>query len=301
MKRFALAVLAVTFLASACAEDKPAKPRVVASFLPIYCFTVGVAGDLATVDTLIPGGVSAHEYQFTPQDVRKLQGASVVFINGLGVEPWKGRLARNAAPGSLVEVTAGLEPQLIRGSEEHHDHSSRAPDQDVTSANPHIWLDVQLAIHCVSNIINALSATDAANASRYRANGAAYIERLRALDSEIAAAFQPFAGKAIMTYHDALPYFARRYGIKIAAVVQPVPEVNPSPRRLSELRQIVREQDVKALLLEPGSRNSLAERIAKEFSIQLVRFDVLETGPLVPSAYEDGMRRNVNVLVRALQ
>jgi zinc transport system substrate-binding protein len=216
------------------------------------------------------------------------------------MEPWKDRLARKVEPASMVEVTAGLEAQLIRGSD-HHDHSALAPEPDVASANPHIWLDVQLAMHCVSNIISAMSAADSVHAAGYRANGAAYIERLRALDSEIAAGLRPFAGRAIMTYHDSLPYFARRYGIKIAAVVQPVPEVNPSPRRLSELRQLVREQEVKGLLVDPGSHNALAERIGKEFNIPLVRFDVLETGPLVPSAYEDGMRRNVSALIQALQ
>jgi zinc transport system substrate-binding protein len=284
---FVCALLACVGLGS----EPQKKPLLVVSFPPLYSFTANIVGGLATVETLISGGVSPHDFQFSPRDIRRVQDADLLVLHGLGFEPWRKRLNTSAR---VVEAASGLQSQLLR-SDEHAGHNHH------DAVNPHTWLDPQLAILSVSNILTAITNLDSANAARYQSNAAAYIERLRALDSELAAALKPFAGAAVMTYHDLLPYFARRYELKIAAVVQPVAEVNPSPRRIAELRRIVREQKVVALLVEPNARSPLAERLGDEFGIPLVEFESLETGPSSPLAYELAMRRNVAALKRVLR
>ncbi|NDA66946.1 MAG: hypothetical protein EBY09_09925, partial [Verrucomicrobia bacterium] len=69
----ALALLPLLAL-SACtrAAEPAAKLRVLTSFLPVYCFTANVAGDLAEVENLLPANVGPHDYQFAPRDLRKL-------------------------------------------------------------------------------------------------------------------------------------------------------------------------------------------------------------------------------------
>src|SRR5437763_12392815 len=62
--------------------------RVLTSFLPIYCFTANVAGDLAEVDNLLPANVEPHDYQFSRKDVQKVAHADLIVVNGLGLERW---------------------------------------------------------------------------------------------------------------------------------------------------------------------------------------------------------------------
>ena len=302
MTRFTAAVLCLAVSAAVCASSEtPRKPRIVVSFLPLYCFAANVAGDRASVETLLTGAVSPHDYQFSPQDMRKLNNADLLVTLGLGFEPWAARLGRNV-PARVVEASAGIKAQLIYGNCGHdHAHDAEHKHHAAEAPNPHVWLDPQLAVLCVSNIAAAFSSVDPTNAALYASNAKVYIERLLALDRQIADTLRPFAGTAVLTYHDALPYFTRSYSLTVAAVVQPVPEVNPSLRRLAELRQVVRDKKVKALLVDANARSTLAERISKEFRIPTVAFDNLETGTPSLEAYEKIMQSNVAALTRALK
>jgi len=107
--------------------------------------------------------------------------------------------------------------------------------------------------------------------------------------------------RAIVTYHDAFPYFARRYGFEIAGVVEEVPEVNPTPRYLAKLSRLMRERNIRVIFIAAGGRTRLAERIAADLRVELVELDPLETGPLRPAAYEERMRNNLSVLQKQLR
>src|SRR5437867_12116709 len=69
-------------------EAEAAKLKVLTSFLPLYCFTVNVAGDLAEVQNLLPARVEPHDYQLSRKDLQKLSHADLIVLNGLGLESW---------------------------------------------------------------------------------------------------------------------------------------------------------------------------------------------------------------------
>src|SRR6266481_9450729 len=92
--------------------------RVVTSFLPVYCFTANVAGDLAVVENLLPANVEPHDYQFSRKDLQKLSHADLIVVNGLGLESWLSRMFHDSANHpKVIEISAGLEADLIYGSE----------------------------------------------------------------------------------------------------------------------------------------------------------------------------------------
>ncbi|HEY0550531.1 MAG TPA: metal ABC transporter substrate-binding protein, partial [Verrucomicrobiae bacterium] len=170
-----------------------------------------------------------------------------------------------------------------------------------THANPHIWLDPQLAAQGVSNILAALQRIDPAHALAYANNAHGYIAHLNKLDADIRHALSSVTNRAIVTYHDAFPYFARRYGLEIAGVVEAVPEVNPTPKYLSRLRATMRARNINVIFVAPGGRTRIARRIADDLRVKLIELDTLETGLLSPSAYEQRMTANANVLEKQLK
>src|SRR5258708_1124839 len=88
--------------------------KVVTSFLPVWCFTVNVAGDLAEVENLLPPGTEPHDFQFSPREMRKLNAADLVIINGLQLESWLDKPIHSAERRKIVvEATAGLSSELI--------------------------------------------------------------------------------------------------------------------------------------------------------------------------------------------
>ena len=73
----ALALLPLLAFSACTRAAEPAKLRVLTSFLPVYCFTANIAGDLAEVENLLPANVGPHDYQFAPRDLRKLTAAQL--------------------------------------------------------------------------------------------------------------------------------------------------------------------------------------------------------------------------------
>jgi zinc transport system substrate-binding protein len=290
--------LALSVLVPGQAAEK--KLKVLTTFLPAYCFAANVAGEYATVENLLPGGVSLHDFQLTPAELRKIANADLVLVNGLGMETFLDRVFAGAAPGTkekVIVLSAGLEPRLIS---EPHQHDREEPGHH-HGHDPHIWLDATLAMHCVTNVLQAFRKADPANASGYNKKAEEYLRRLVELDADITTALRPVGNVAFITHHNAFAYFARRYSLNIVGVVEHVPEVAPSPRELAELHKTIRAKKVKALFAEPGSRSRLAQQIARDAGIKLAELDPLETGDLQLKAYEDGMRKNAETLAKTLQ
>jgi zinc transport system substrate-binding protein len=279
-----LALLLPLFVAAA-----EHKPLVVTSFLPLYSWTRAVAGDAAQVENLMSAGAEPHHYSFSQSDVRKLNRADLVVLNGLGLETWLPKW-RRAAPdigSKILDVSSGYtQAQLIVSG---------------TVTNSHTWLDPRLACVAVSNIALALGRIAPANSSIYSNNANAYIARLQKLDAEIEAGLKGIPNRAVITYHEAFPYFAKRYGIEVAGVVEQVAGVNPAGQHLARLRQTIRERNIRAIFIGPESSKRVARQIAKDMNVSLVELDTLETGALKPESYENGMRANVAALRKALQ
>lgn len=296
----------LTLLAfSACtraAEPAP-KLRVLTSFLPIYCFTANVAGDLAEVENLLPAKVGPHDYQFAPRDLRKLSGAQLFVINGLGMEDWLAK-AMKAAKGSktatAIEAFADVPKERLISSVPHIHLPGERGHHHHDGPNPHLWLDPTLAAHAVTNILTALQKTDPKNSAAYAANAARYVERLHALDRDLTAALAPVKGRRLITYHHAFPYFTDRYELNLIGVIEEVPDVTPSPKYLAALQKVIRDKNVKIIFTEPQFSPKLAQRISKDTGVPLAELDTLETGPLKPTAYEEGLRRNLETVVKHL-
>jgi zinc transport system substrate-binding protein len=274
------------------------RPRIVTSFFPIYCWTVNVAGEFAEVENLLPARAEPHDYAFKADDARKLAKADLVIINGLGLESWLPAFKRSGAiaTNKIVAVTTGLGPQLLFGEHHHHHGAHDDHDHGHEQPNEHTWLDPQLAAHGVSNILHALQRLDPAHAANYASNAQAYIARLHRLDADIRAKLGGITNRAIITYHDAFPYFAKRYGLEVAAVVEKVPTVNPSPKHLTELGKTIRARKIPVIFVPPGGRTTLARRLAEDLKVKLADLATLESGPLSPSAYEQHMLGNAIVL-----
>ncbi len=279
------------------------KLKVVTSFLPIYCFAVNVAGDLAEVDNLLPPGTEPHDFQFSPREVRKLDAADMVVVNGLHLESWLDRAIKSSSDAKVVvEAAAGLKSELIYGASYLDAEPPGASTQSVSATpNPHVWLDPHLAKQEVSNILAALSKADPVNEAGYTRNAGKYVAQLQKLDEEFSKGLAPFKGKSIITFHDAFPYLARRYGLKIAGVVEQVPDVQPSPRYLSSLNKVIRRDGIKVIFGERQFSMRLPEQIGRDYNVAVAELDTLETGELKPDAYEKGMRNNLRMLEKYLK
>lgn len=303
---YAAIVLAAVF-------GNAAEIRVVTTLPAIHCWASNVAGEDAVVENLLPADVGPHDFQFRPSDRKKVAGADLIFVNGLGVEDWLKKAMIDKGPkgtGRVVALSDGLKSQLIYHLPElefgdghshahhHHDHDHEAEGE---APNPHIWLDPVFARHCVSNIAAAMKEADPAHADGYSRRAAAYLAELEALDREVKTVVDGLPDKKVITFHDAFPYFCRRYGLDLVGVIQEVPSTEPSPKHFAKLARVIRERKVRAIFVEPQFNPRIATRLAEDLKIKVGQLDVLETGTLSRGFYTEGVRKNLKALEAALR
>jgi len=268
--------------------------RVVATILPAYCIAANVGGDAVETWYLASGGGDAHDYQLTPKDRSKIERSQILLVNGLGAEPWLEKVVNAARSLNVVNLSRGLEADLIRGP-------AAPPLSSRTETNIHVWLDPALMCRMVTNALRAFQQADPGRVALYEANAARYTERLRALDSELIESLKDVRGVSLVTFHDAFPYFARRYGLRVSGVIEEIPDLDPTPRHLSWLREKIRADHVPVIFVEPRHSRRLADRLGNDLGVKVGTLDTLETGTAIATAYEDGMKKNLQALKAALR
>src|SRR5690606_22484643 len=85
-------------------EKAPEKFKRVTTFTVIADIAQNVAGDAAIVESITKPGAEIHNYQPTPGDIQRAQGARLIFWNGLNLEVWFERFFQNLrdVPGVIV-------------------------------------------------------------------------------------------------------------------------------------------------------------------------------------------------------
>jgi manganese/iron transport system substrate-binding protein len=222
-----------------------------------------VGGERIDVAALVPRGVDPHSFEPTPQDVRRVADAQVVFENGLGLEAFLGDLVRNAGTGApVVSVSARIDP-LPAGADAGHG-----------GWDPHTWLDPQNVILWTGTIEASLAALDPQGAAVYARNAQAYRVELESLDAEVEALLAgiPRTQRKLVTDHEEFAYFARRYGFTIVGTVIPAPSAaaEPSAQELAALETAIRTAGVRAVFVSSVVSPALARQVAQDTGVRLV-------------------------------
>lgn len=264
--RFAARLLAATAL-SACSSMAHAEIAVVTTMKPVHALVAMVMGDTGTPKLIVDGATSPHTYALKPSDAKALGNATVIFRMSERVETFTVKLAKslpkqaemitlNDAPGlALLPVRSGttFEKEKHGGhdhDEDEHGHGKKPGAAPVMDG--HAWLDPDNASIMIGRIAAVLSAKDAANAAAYAANAAKAKTEIEALKVEIAAALKPLAGKPFILFHDATQYFETRFGLNAVGSISTSPEIPPSGKRLSVLRQKIASLGATCVFSEPN-------------------------------------------------
>jgi zinc/manganese transport system substrate-binding protein len=249
-----------------------------------------VGGDRVDVHGLLRPSSDPHDYEPRPSDARALAQARLVVRSGGDVDAWLGDLLREAGGGAR-------ELNLI-------EHVRTRPGAG-GELDPHWWQDPRNAILAVAAIRDALTAVDPAGASFYRARARRATARLRALDRGIARcmAAVPARRRKLVTSHDALGYFAARYGIEfVGAVIGSLStQAQPSARDVGRLVDQIRREGVTTVYPESALNPKLERAIAREAGARVgppLWADALGPKGSEGATYLDAMAANADAIVR---
>ena len=272
---------------AACGEDTAGgndRLNVVATTGQAADFAREVGGARVDVTGLLPPNADPHEFEIRPDDVKELSDAKLVVRSGGDLDDWLEDAIDSSGADARVLTLA--------------DHLALDGD------DPHWWQDPRNAIAAVAAVRDALVEADPAGADAYRRNARAYTERLERLDAAVKACVDkvPAADRTLVTTHDALGYYARRYGIRVVGAVIPSRSTaaQPSAGEISRLVETIRREHVKAVFAESSVRPDVEEAIARESGARIghaLWADTLGPRGSDGATYVDSIASNTAALV----
>ncbi|WP_376716372.1 metal ABC transporter substrate-binding protein [Pantoea agglomerans] len=230
------------------------KFKVVTTFTVIADMVKNVAGDAAEVTSITKPGAEIHEYQPTPGDIKRAQGAQLIMANGLNLERWFERFYQHLDGVPEVIVSAGVKPIGI----------GEGPYNG--KPNPHAWMSPDNALIYVDNIRDALVKYDPAHAEAYRQNAAAYKQKITAaldpLRQQIADI--PEDKRWMVTSEGAFSYLARDLGMKELYLWPVNADQQGTPQQVRKVIDQVKKNAIPAVFSESTVSDKPARQVARE-------------------------------------
>lgn len=282
------------------APERPDGPLAVVTTLPVLADIVRqVGGARVEASSLLPANVDPHEYEPAPDDIVRIEEADLVVEHGLELDAWAADLIAGAGRDDAVIATQGITPYAS-------DTASGAGDSP--SGDPHVWFDPANVVTMADTIGEALKARDPDGANAYAARNAAYDQQLAALDGWIAAqiATIPPARRKLVTNHDALGYYVRRYGLTFVGAVIPSfdTRAEPSAKETAALIEKIEAEGVPAIFTEASLNPELEQELASQAGVKVVPnlyADNLGAAGSGADTYIGMMVTDTNLIVAALR
>ncbi|AGK56484.1 periplasmic solute binding protein [Hyphomicrobium denitrificans 1NES1] len=313
------AVLLAALFSGSVAAAEP--PKVVVTIKPIHALVSQVMAGAGNPTLLVGGAASPHTFSLRPSTARAINEADVFIRTSESLEPFTRKITQ-ALPSSVTVLTLADAPgvtlldQRQSGTfephvhvhpieEEHVDsgtHDAHADrDDDDEGKDGHIWLDPQNAKAIVAAVTKTLAARYPEHADRFASNAAALDRRLDSLNQEITAELSRVRNKPFIVFHDATQYFENRYGLNAVGSITVSPDIPPSARRLTEVRQKIVSLGAVCVFSEPDFQPKLITAVTEATTARSGTLDaeglMLTPGP---DLYFDLMRDLAHNLARCL-
>ena len=283
--------------------------HIVATTSDLAAIARAVAGDKAEVHGICTGKEDPHMLQAKPSVILLARQADLWIRIGLELEiGWeppildgsRNNRIRVGAKGHLDASACALVldvPQTL---------VTRAMGDVHPMGNPHYWLDPLNGRRIAGAIAERLALLSPADGAVFHANAAAFQKALdermfgaslvaavgadalwaKARAGTLAAflnepahrgtaggwfaAMAPLRGQKIVTYHRSWVYFAHRFGLGIAAELEPKPGVPPTASHLEEVATAAKADGVQLILQEPFYSTKAADQLAGKTGARVV-------------------------------
>ena len=290
-----ISALLVCIFASGCKKNLAKQTRYVASCYPVYIIALNLIDGIEGTEVIHMSENHQgclHDFQIQSEDLKNIEKSSAFIINGAGMENFLKKVTDEIPKIKIIDSSKDI--KLLENNCHHHHHSHEH------EYNPHIWMSIDNYIKQTENIAEGLIESDPGNEEKYKQNCEEYISKLKNLKNDITLKLKDVRGKSIITFHEAFPYFANEFGLNIPDVINHDPESEPSAKQISKTINIMKENNINSLFIEPQYKSTAAETISKETGAKIYTLDPAVTGENSKDAYIEIMTKNAETLKEAL-
>ena len=272
MKKILLALLSVITMISAVAcssgnntAKDNGKINVYTTVFPVYDFTRNIGKDKININYVVPPGVEPHDYEITPKLMKDIQNSDLLIKNGLGLDSFADKI-ESENKLQIVDASEGIKPLTYNEEQNHENEGNNSHNHG--QYDPHVWLNVDLAMKECENIKNALIKADEKNKDFYEKNYNEYIEKLKKLKSDYDKNLKDKKNKSIIVSHGAYGYLCDEYKINQISITGISPNQEPSLSKISEISNYAKKNNIKYILFDGLVNPNVAKTIADEANIK---------------------------------
>lgn len=287
------AAAVITLFTGTVRPPKSGETRIVASFYPVYIAALNLADgvDGTALECLVgPRAGCLHDYQMSPDDMVALEGADILLLNGAGAESFLDAALRRF-PG-LVAVDASLGIDLLGG----HSHHGDSHEHEEEAVNEHYWVSPSRYAVMVENLRDGLCTADPGHAEAYRANAAAYLEKIRAMEAQLQEAAAALSFRDCITFHDSVVYLADDLGLPVAASLSIGEESGIAASEAAEAQEAAARAGRVWLLYDSQYPVEYAYVGGRAEESRAVVLNTAVTGPETKEAWLSAMEENLHQL-----
>ena len=267
------------------------------SFYPVYLIAQEVTAgtDGIILDNMAqPQTGCLHDYELTISDMKKLENADILLVNGGGMEAFLGQALERYPDLCIVDTSAGI-PLLM---EDYHHHGEDELHEG--EGNPHVWLLPENAAEQAAAICGALCEAMPAERETLERNTAFFSEETERL-AEQAATLPVVEGEQAAIFHEGFAYLAEFFGLDAEIGIFAEEYQEPSAKELAEAADEMREDGISLLLAADDSGAKYARILAGESGGYAVLLDPLTTKAEENDTYAGRMERNIAAMRQALE
>jgi manganese transport system substrate-binding protein len=293
-----MSLLAIPLLGTSCAyagngaSDAKEKPTVLTTFTVLADMAQSVAGDHVTVESITKPGAEIHEYEPTPEDIKKASTADLILENGMNLEAWFEKFTQDSkAP--KVTVSDGVQSIDIAEGE-----GRGAP-------NPHAWMSPVAGQTYVDNIEKALAELAPEHKDDFRKNAEDYKKKLQGIHGQLTDRLHqvPEEQRTLVTCEGAFSYLAQDAGLKEKYLWGVNSDAEPSAQRVSAISDDVKASRTPAVFCESTVSDKTMQQVVRssgaDYGGTLYVDSLSESGGPVPT-YVDLLKYDTETIAKAL-
>lgn len=262
MKKYLLSIPLLLLLAGCNSRPQQPSDTIFVSILPLRSLVGAITEDDFAIEVLVPPGASPETFEPTPRQMIDLNRSQAVFCIGwLDFE--HALLDPVETRRKIIPLNRHIEP--IAGDCGHDHHHAHGVD-------PHIWTSPRELRTMTRDIYEAIHALYP-DSIRYTSNYQRLTAKLQTLDKAVENRLKQSETSWFLIYHPALTYYARAYGLEQVAIERDGKA--PSARRMADLIDRARRDDIRNILYQSQFPASTVEVIAGDIGAEAMQIDPL--------------------------
>lgn len=249
INNFSMAVVVVSLLAipSGALAAGPIKIVAAENFYGDVARQIG-GPEVRVTSILSNPDADPHLFEVSPSAARAVSNARIAIYNGIGYDPWMGRLLSAEQSGDRISIAAA---RLV---------GQKAGD------NPHIWYDPAAMMTVAKTLAEELSAADPAHRDGYRERLARFERSMHPIEKKIAALRRRLAGVSVTATEPVFGYMFAALGMKVrnrSFQISVMNNTEPSASDIAAFEDDLKARRVKLLVYNSQATNPVANRMIK--------------------------------------